>query len=133
MIFCHHFYAIPLSWPCFEWTIYYSVVNLCYSRKMHNSFCSCNVHGLMFYVIFAHFIFQEYCICLSAYDDGAELHEISCGHHFHCTCIDKYLYIIATCPRASTTVGKATVSDYRCYKHAINMNYFITFSALWIC
>uniref|UniRef100_A0A804Q188 Chaperone DnaJ C-terminal domain-containing protein n=1 Tax=Zea mays TaxID=4577 RepID=A0A804Q188_MAIZE len=43
---------------------------------------------------------MEYCICLSAYDDGAELHEISCGHHFHCTCIDKYLYIIATCPRA---------------------------------
>jgi hypothetical protein len=65
---------------------------------MHKSFCSCNVHGLMFYVIFAHFIFQEYCICLSAYDDGAELHEISCGQHFHCTCIDKYLYIIATWP-----------------------------------
>ncbi|KAL5672277.1 hypothetical protein ACJX0J_016583, partial [Zea mays] len=41
---------------------------------------------------------MEYCICLSAYDDGAELHEISCGQHFHCTCIDKYLYIIATWP-----------------------------------
>ncbi|KAK1352879.1 Zinc finger, C3HC4 type [Heracleum sosnowskyi] len=38
------------------------------------------------------------CICLAAYDDGAELRELPCGHHFHCTCIDKWLHINATCP-----------------------------------
>ncbi|KAF3451392.1 hypothetical protein FNV43_RR07487 [Rhamnella rubrinervis] len=40
----------------------------------------------------------ECCICLSAYDDGAELRELPCHHHFHCTCIDKWLHINATCP-----------------------------------
>ncbi|CAJ2671171.1 unnamed protein product [Trifolium pratense] len=40
----------------------------------------------------------ECCICLSAYDDGAELRELPCNHHFHCTCIDKWLLINATCP-----------------------------------
>ncbi|XP_024995394.1 E3 ubiquitin-protein ligase At1g12760 [Cynara cardunculus var. scolymus] len=40
----------------------------------------------------------ECCICLSAYDDGVELRELPCCHHFHCSCIDKWLYINATCP-----------------------------------
>ncbi|RZB53611.1 E3 ubiquitin-protein ligase At1g63170-like [Glycine soja] len=40
----------------------------------------------------------ECCICLSAYDNGAELRELPCNHHFHCTCIDKWLLINATCP-----------------------------------
>lgn len=40
----------------------------------------------------------ECCICLSAYDDGDELRELPCNHHFHCTCIDKWLLICATCP-----------------------------------
>ncbi|XP_027352683.1 E3 ubiquitin-protein ligase At1g63170-like [Abrus precatorius] len=40
----------------------------------------------------------ECCICLSAYDDGAELRELPCNHHFHCTCIDKWLLINAICP-----------------------------------
>ncbi|CAJ1816161.1 unnamed protein product [Sphenostylis stenocarpa] len=40
----------------------------------------------------------ECCICLSPYDDGAELRELPCNHHFHCTCIDKWLLINATCP-----------------------------------
>ncbi|WOL05254.1 E3 ubiquitin-protein ligase [Canna indica] len=40
----------------------------------------------------------ECCICLSPYDDGMELRELPCRHHFHCACIDKWLYINATCP-----------------------------------
>ncbi|KAF7844601.1 E3 ubiquitin-protein ligase [Senna tora] len=40
----------------------------------------------------------ECCICLTAYDDGAELRELPCNHHFHCTCIDKWLHINANCP-----------------------------------
>ncbi|KAL9359910.1 hypothetical protein Peur_048033 [Populus x canadensis] len=40
----------------------------------------------------------ECCICLSAYEDGSELRELPCGHHFHCMCIDKWLCINATCP-----------------------------------
>ncbi|XP_024541036.1 E3 ubiquitin-protein ligase At4g11680 [Selaginella moellendorffii] len=41
---------------------------------------------------------QECCICLSPYDDGVELRELPCNHHFHCSCIDKWLRINATCP-----------------------------------
>ncbi|XP_072957125.1 E3 ubiquitin-protein ligase At1g12760-like isoform X1 [Typha angustifolia] len=40
----------------------------------------------------------ECCICLSAYEDGVELRELPCSHHFHCACIDKWLLINATCP-----------------------------------
>ncbi|KAL0907960.1 hypothetical protein M5K25_022419 [Dendrobium thyrsiflorum] len=40
----------------------------------------------------------ECCICLSPYDDGVELRQLPCGHHFHCSCIDKWLHINATCP-----------------------------------
>ncbi|KAK6918419.1 Zinc finger, RING-type [Dillenia turbinata] len=48
----------------------------------------------------------ECCICLSAYDDGAELRELPCRHHFHCACIDKWLYINATCPLCKFNILK---------------------------
>lgn len=49
----------------------------------------------------------ECCICLSAYDDGAELRQLPCGHHFHCTCIDKWLHINATCPLCKYNIIKS--------------------------
>ncbi|XP_010255490.1 PREDICTED: E3 ubiquitin-protein ligase At1g12760-like isoform X3 [Nelumbo nucifera] len=49
----------------------------------------------------------ECCICLSTYDDGAELRELPCGHHFHCACIDKWLYINATCPLCKYNIIKS--------------------------
>nr|CAD1821385.1 unnamed protein product [Ananas comosus var. bracteatus] len=49
----------------------------------------------------------ECCICLSAYDDGVELRELPCGHHFHSTCIDKWLYINATCPLCKYNIIKS--------------------------
>ncbi|KAK3038081.1 hypothetical protein RJ639_031635 [Escallonia herrerae] len=48
----------------------------------------------------------ECCICLCAYDDGTELRELPCRHHFHCTCIDKWLYINATCPLCKFNILK---------------------------
>ncbi|KAG1327706.1 E3 ubiquitin protein ligase RIE1 [Cocos nucifera] len=41
---------------------------------------------------------SECCICLSQYEDGAELHSLPCNHHFHSGCIVKWLRINATCP-----------------------------------
>ncbi|KAI3894089.1 hypothetical protein MKX03_013286 [Papaver bracteatum] len=49
----------------------------------------------------------ECCICLSAYDDGAELRELPCRHHFHCACIDKWLFINATCPLCKYNILKS--------------------------
>ncbi|KAK7308992.1 hypothetical protein RJT34_05379 [Clitoria ternatea] len=49
----------------------------------------------------------ECCICLSSYDDGVELRELPCGHHFHCTCVDKWLYINATCPLCKYNILKS--------------------------
>jgi len=40
----------------------------------------------------------ECCICLSQYEDEVEVREIQCGHHFHASCVDKWLRINATCP-----------------------------------
>ncbi|KAL5565545.1 hypothetical protein UlMin_028709 [Ulmus minor] len=50
----------------------------------------------------------ECCICLSAYDNESELRELPCRHHFHCTCIDKWLYINATCPLCKFNILKPT-------------------------
>ncbi|KAL6986193.1 hypothetical protein U1Q18_019561 [Sarracenia purpurea var. burkii] len=50
----------------------------------------------------------ECCICLSTYDDGAELRELPCGHYFHCTCVDKWLYINATCPLCKYNILKSS-------------------------
>lgn len=48
----------------------------------------------------------ECCICISAYEDGAELYELPCNHHFHCGCIAKWLRINATCPLCKYNVVK---------------------------
>ncbi|CAA0820788.1 RING/U-box superfamily protein [Striga hermonthica] len=48
----------------------------------------------------------ECCICLCAYDDGAELRELPCRHHFHSACIDKWLHINATCPLCKFNILK---------------------------
>ncbi|KAL3536864.1 hypothetical protein ACH5RR_000230 [Cinchona calisaya] len=48
----------------------------------------------------------ECCICLCAYDDGTELRELPCRHHFHSACIDKWLYINATCPLCKLNILK---------------------------
>ncbi|CAN8240680.1 unnamed protein product [Cochlearia groenlandica] len=53
----------------------------------------------------------ECCICLSAYEDETELRELPCGHHFHCNCVDKWLYINATCPLCKYNILKST--DYK--------------------
>ncbi|KAB2637335.1 E3 ubiquitin-protein ligase [Pyrus ussuriensis x Pyrus communis] len=49
----------------------------------------------------------ECCICLCAYEDGTELRELPCCHHFHCTCIDKWLQINATCPLCKFNILKS--------------------------
>lgn len=48
----------------------------------------------------------ECCICLSSYDDGTELRELPCNHHFHCICIDKWLHINSTCPLCKFNILK---------------------------
>ncbi|KAH0913291.1 hypothetical protein HID58_036612 [Brassica napus] len=53
----------------------------------------------------------ECCICLSAYEDGTELRELPCGHHFHCSCVDKWLYINATCPLCKHNILKSSNLD----------------------
>uniref|UniRef100_A0A2C9VT30 RING-type E3 ubiquitin transferase n=1 Tax=Manihot esculenta TaxID=3983 RepID=A0A2C9VT30_MANES len=48
------------------------------------------------------------CICLSAYEDGTELRDLPCHHHFHRACIDKWLYINAICPLCKFNILRAT-------------------------
>ncbi|KFK37366.1 hypothetical protein AALP_AA4G247400 [Arabis alpina] len=48
----------------------------------------------------------ECCICLCDYEDGTELRELSCRHHFHDACIDKWLRINATCPLCKFNILK---------------------------
>ncbi|XP_057962594.1 E3 ubiquitin protein ligase RIE1-like isoform X2 [Malania oleifera] len=48
----------------------------------------------------------ECCICLSSYEDGAELHALPCNHHFHSTCIVKWLKMNATCPLCKYNILK---------------------------
>ncbi|XP_057482412.1 LOW QUALITY PROTEIN: E3 ubiquitin protein ligase RIE1-like [Actinidia eriantha] len=48
----------------------------------------------------------ECCICLSPYEDGAELHALPCNHHFHSLCIVKWLKMNATCPLCKYNILK---------------------------
>ncbi|KAJ9135717.1 hypothetical protein P3X46_032869 [Hevea brasiliensis] len=48
----------------------------------------------------------ECCICLSPYENGAELHTLPCNHHFHSTCIVKWLKMNATCPLCKYNILK---------------------------
>ncbi|KAK8529181.1 hypothetical protein V6N13_102113 [Hibiscus sabdariffa] len=48
----------------------------------------------------------ECCICLSSYEDGVDLHALPCNHHFHSTCIVKWLKMNATCPLCKYNILK---------------------------
>ncbi|URE14607.1 Zinc finger, C3HC4 type (RING finger) [Musa troglodytarum] len=50
--------------------------------------------------------FVECCICLTSYEDGVELHALPCNHHFHSSCIVKWLRIHATCPLCKYNILK---------------------------
>ncbi|KAJ6807491.1 protein binding protein [Iris pallida] len=50
----------------------------------------------------------ECSICLSTYEDGVELRQLPCNHHFHSACIDKWLYINATCPLCKYNIIKSS-------------------------
>ncbi|KAK9716522.1 hypothetical protein RND81_06G239100 [Saponaria officinalis] len=53
----------------------------------------------------------ECCICLSTYEDGVELRELPCSHHFHSTCVEKWLYINSTCPLCKYDISKHCSRD----------------------
>ncbi|CAK9135584.1 unnamed protein product [Ilex paraguariensis] len=48
----------------------------------------------------------ECCICLNSYEDGTELHALPCNHHYHSTCIVKWLKTNATCPLCKYNILK---------------------------
>ncbi|EPS70600.1 hypothetical protein M569_04161, partial [Genlisea aurea] len=48
----------------------------------------------------------ECCICLTPYDDGAELDALPCSHHYHSGCIEKWLRMNATCPLCKFNILK---------------------------
>ncbi|KAG0490011.1 hypothetical protein HPP92_006874 [Vanilla planifolia] len=50
----------------------------------------------------------ECCICLSAYDDGVEIRQLPCVHHFHSACVDKWLHINASCPLCKYNIIKSS-------------------------
>ncbi|PON81808.1 43kDa postsynaptic protein [Trema orientale] len=50
----------------------------------------------------------ECCICLSSYEDGEDLHALPCNHHFHSTCIVKWLKMNATCPLCKYNILKGS-------------------------
>uniref|UniRef100_A0A0A9CRI2 RING-type E3 ubiquitin transferase n=1 Tax=Arundo donax TaxID=35708 RepID=A0A0A9CRI2_ARUDO len=52
----------------------------------------------------------ECCICLSSYEDEAELSALPCNHHFHWTCITKWLRMHATCPLCKYNILKGSDS-----------------------
>ncbi|XP_074588399.1 E3 ubiquitin protein ligase RIE1-like [Curcuma longa] len=50
----------------------------------------------------------ECCICLTPYEDGVELLALPCNHHFHSSCITKWVRIHATCPLCKYNILKGS-------------------------
>lgn len=50
----------------------------------------------------------ECCICLSSYENGTELNALPCNHHFHSTCVLKWLKLNATCPLCKYNILKGS-------------------------
>jgi hypothetical protein len=46
-------------------------------------------------------------ICISDYDEGDDLRQLNCGHHYHVACIDEWLRKNAKCPLCKGSVGAA--------------------------
>lgn len=72
--------------------------------KIPNTFTICLKILVLTFLLYI----QECCICLSSYEDGAELHALPCNHHFHSTCIVKWLKMNATCPLCKYNILKGS-------------------------
>lgn len=48
------------------------------------------------------------CICLSQYEDGADINSLPCNHHFHSACVAKWLKMNATCPLCKYNILKGS-------------------------
>ncbi|RXH87318.1 hypothetical protein DVH24_028818 [Malus domestica] len=65
-------------------------------------------HRFLLHLNDDHCDLEECCICLSCYDDGVELRQLPCAHHFHCSCINKWLFINASCPLCKYNILKSS-------------------------
>lgn len=72
-----------------------------WNMKPCSSSWHCDEHPPLFCLMF-----QECCICLCPYEDGTEVHALPCSHHFHSTCIVKWLKMNATCPLCKYNILK---------------------------
>ncbi|XP_062001025.1 E3 ubiquitin-protein ligase At1g63170-like [Rosa rugosa] len=57
--------------------------------------------------------YADCCICLEVYQNGEELRQLPCHHHFHCACIDKWLRKRTTCPMCKFDFLKPIYGDGR--------------------
>lgn len=82
-----------------------AVKPICYDK---NLLCFIKFERCLFTLIS---FLQDCCICLSSYEDGAELHTLPCNHHFHYNCIVKWLKMRATCPLCKHNILKGTTDQ----------------------
>lgn len=74
---------------------------------------------------------QECCVCLSSYEDGAELSALPCNHHFHWTCITKWLRMNATCPLCKYNILKGSDSAWPTYADITSAHRLCSSSFKW--
>eukprot|EP00270_Netrium_digitus_P002275 TRINITY_DN1255_c0_g1_i1.p1 TRINITY_DN1255_c0_g1~~TRINITY_DN1255_c0_g1_i1.p1 ORF type:complete len:500 (-),score=110.97 TRINITY_DN1255_c0_g1_i1:180-1679(-) len=54
---------------------------------------------------------NECCICLMTYEEGALLRKLPCRHHFHTSCIDRWLKTKPTCPLCKSNITKSGTGE----------------------
>jgi hypothetical protein len=86
------------------WAPVFIIIIFCYLLKPSKYIV---LHTFELLGLIIPFLIQECCICLCPYEDGVELRELPCNHHFHCSCIDKWLHINATCPLCKFDIIKS--------------------------
>lgn len=88
------------------WAPVFIIIIFCYLLKPSKYIV---LHTFELLGLIIPFLIQECCICLCPYEDGVELRELPCNHHFHCSCIDKWLHINATCPLCKFNIVKSNL------------------------
>lgn len=101
--------GVPYTDLAHDADVAYSLPNVCYKKPPGLSWEA--IHSLRLEVFKdaekcgdAMRTFPECSICLERFMEGDELIQLSCGHRFHCTCLEPWVRACGDCPYCRASI-----------------------------